>query len=166
MPQISPSVKEFLSSELNSGVEDSLSLLAMVKQNPDSLDVSDYSFVVFPMAKAYEGFLKLYFKKRGMLNEKHFRSRHFRIGRSFNPDLPTKYKDEVWLYDDVSRLCGESIARQMWEIWIDGRNHLFHFFPNGKYQLSLAEADLLVNRFLQIMEQALQCEVAKNEEIL
>lgn len=152
-------VGDFLTPELRMGVEDSLQLLEHVRSldSEKDLPVSDYSFVVFPMAKAYEGFLKLYFRRHNLLNEKHFQSRHFRIGRSFNPDLPRKFKDDVWLFDDVANLCGPDLARRMWEVWVDGRNHLFHFFPDGKYQLTLSEAEVLVNRFLKLMEEALTC---------
>jgi len=48
----------------------------------------DYSFVVFPLAKAYEGFLKKVLVEMGLSDKETVYGRHFRIGKSLNPDLP------------------------------------------------------------------------------
>ena len=61
----------------------------------------DYSYVVFPAAKAYEGFIKQFLLDSGLLIASQYESRHFRIGKSLNPDLPERYRDE-----EVAR-CGK-----------------------------------------------------------
>lgn len=154
---ISNRTRQFLQPELIEEVEDSLLLIDCFLKNNNQKQPNDFAFAVFPLAKAYEGFLKKFFKELGVLSAKHYESRHFRIGRSFNPDLPHKLRDEVWLYDDVAAHCGSDLARQMWQLWIDGRNHLFHFFPGARYELTLAEAQKMSEHFLQLMDQALEC---------
>ena len=47
----------------------------------------DYSFVVFPTAKAYEGFLKKMFFDLGFITEEDYRGKRFRIGKALNPFL-------------------------------------------------------------------------------
>lgn len=66
----------------------------------------DYSFVVFPMAKAYEGFLKKYFFEVGLITKGAYRSDHFRIGKSLNPDLPLRYRRRDWVVDRLDEVCG------------------------------------------------------------
>jgi len=47
----------------------------------------DYSFVAFPIAKAYEGFLKKLFYDLGFINEDDYFGKRFRVGKSLNPSL-------------------------------------------------------------------------------
>lgn len=116
----------------------------------------DYSFVVFPMAKAYEGFLKQFLYKVGFIDRAQYEHRQFRIGRSLNPDVSFRHKDEYWLYDDVAGLCGEQTARALWDTWIDARNHLFHYFPDTRYSVDLKQAKELLERMGQMMDLALE----------
>lgn len=122
----------------------------------------DYSFIVFPAAKAYEGFLKKYLYDVGLLSEETFYGRYFRIGRSLNPNLPDKYKDEDWLYDDVAKLCrskgqGE-VAKRLWQTWKQARNSLFHyFFPDHKNFISFEEAQVRVRSVAAVMEELVEC---------
>ncbi len=149
-------MRAFLPSELAELVDDSLQLHQVV-QSIEATQFNDYSFVVFPLAKVYEGFLKLLFFQLGLVKKEVYYARHFRIGRSFNPDLVPRLRDESWLYDDVARLCGEGLARELWEVWLAGRNHLFHFFPGDRYLLNRNESGQLINRLLAAMESALAC---------
>ena len=93
--------------------------------------LADYGFLVFPLAKAYEGFLKKYFLNLNLITPDMYNSRKFRIGRAFNPDVNNNQKNELWLFDDVSRSCGQETARQLWEAWLSGRNQVFHYFPDS-----------------------------------
>jgi hypothetical protein len=49
---------EYLSPEIKELLEDGEKVLSFVEKYKDKEDISDYSFLVFPFSKAYEGFLK------------------------------------------------------------------------------------------------------------
>jgi hypothetical protein len=120
----------------------------------------DYGFIVFPAAKVYEGFLKSYFYNMGMISQGSFLSEHFRIGKSLNPDLPKRIRDETWLFDDVSELCGEPTARQLWSAWKIGRNQIFHYNGNGgEHNLSLLEAEERLRVIQAAIQAAARCEM-------
>lgn len=119
--------------------------------------LEDYSFVVFPLAKAYEGFLKHYFFQRGLIDEATLHSKRFRIGRSLNPDLPLPQRNEKWLYDDVARSCSAELARGMWDTWLTCRNRVFHYFPDQVQALSLDQANKHLQQLIETMEAASFC---------
>lgn len=155
---LSPELDAFLEPEQKRLIQDSLQLLAYFETCEDvPEEVHDFAFLVFPIAKAYEGFLKTYFHRHGLISQDVYRGRHFRVGRSFNPDLPNRLRDEHWLYDDVARNCGNDLAHLMWQVWIDARNHLFHYFPDQRYMLTPAQAQEIVKRVLDAMHRAVLC---------
>ena len=101
----------------------------------------DYSFVVFPAAKAYEGFLKKAFLDSQLITKKDFFGKRFRIGKALNPNLPPKYQNKSWIYDDLTKFCkGEDLPKNLWRTWKLSRNLVFHWFPKEKRALSLPEA--------------------------
>lgn len=112
----------------------------------------DYSFIVFPAAKAYEGFLKDLLFKLHLIDKPTYESRRFRIGRALNPDIHNGRRDEQWLYDDVTRQFGKDIARQLWETWLECRNHIFHYFPHQENQLTLIQAKHRLDIILAAIE--------------
>lgn len=117
----------------------------------------DYSFVIFPIAKAYEGFIKNFFYRRGLISHETFRGKRFRVGRSLNPDIAQHYQDDWWLYDDLSKMCGATVARQLWDAWIECRNHVFHYFPESQTEYSLLEIEKKVLLLLDVMAYASEC---------
>lgn len=156
LEKVPQTVQKFLPPELAELAEDSLILLEMHKADSATSSLNDYAFILFPIAKAYEGFLKLFFFQIGALQKDVYYARNFRIGRSFNPDLVPRLRDEVWIYDDVSRICGPGIARDLWQLWLDGRNHLFHFYPGDRYVLNRQQAAEILYRLLDGMDHALR----------
>lgn len=122
----------------------------------------DYAFVVFPMAKAYEGFLKQYFYDSKLITEEVFKSKKFRIGRALNPDVHFNQRDEDWLYDNVERTCGKAVAQQLWQTWLTCRNRIFHFFPEETQPVTLATAAKDLELLSQAMEAAVQCQIEMN----
>lgn len=101
----------------------------------------DYSFVVFPAAKAYEGFLKKVFLDLELITKKDYFGKRFRIGKALNPSLPPKYQDKSWVYDDLTKFCkGEDLPKNLWRTWKLSRNLVFHWFPKEKRALGLVEA--------------------------
>lgn len=124
----------------------------------------DYSFVIFPMAKAYEGFLKLFFFRLRLISEEQYMHRNFRIGRSLNPDVNGHQRDEEWLFDDVENLCSPELAKSLWDVWLEARNHLFHYFPDMRYVISLEEAHKLLLETAGAMSEALSCTIRRKNE--
>ncbi|MBW7943978.1 hypothetical protein H3C70_01105 [Patescibacteria group bacterium] len=123
---------------------------------------SDYSFVLFPAAKAYEGFLKQYLFDLGLISATTYADKRFRIGRALNPDVHPIRRDEWWLYDDVKRLCGADIAAAVWKTWLECRNQVFHYFPHNERRLTLEETAGRLSMVLSTMEQATHCQLKKN----
>lgn len=157
--QVSPALYDFLSQESRRLARESLSLIEWLALPAARPPIKDFSFAVFPIAKAYEGFLRDYFYQVGLLTEKEYQDKHFRIGRSFNPDLPNKLRNEDWIYDDVAGACSEKVARDLWDAWVQSRNHLFHYYAHGKYQVTYEGAISRISQLIQAMEAALECKI-------
>ncbi len=115
-------------------------------------DLQDFSFLVFPMSKAYEGFLKQVFYDLHLIDKDTYQGRRFRIGRAFNPDIREHQRDEDWLYDDVASKFGHDLARQLWDTWLQCRNRVFHFFVTEKQTLTFAQAQAKIEMITQAMQ--------------
>jgi len=133
---------EYLEPTMRYLVEEAYYLLDREEMGGEEL--VDYSFVVFPMAKAYEGFVKKFLHNIGLISEKTYLSKHFRIGRSLNPSLPAKYRNGWWLFDDLKRMCEKTddaeykkFPRLMWKAWREGRNMIFNYFAGRERLVSL-----------------------------
>ena len=97
-------------------------------------EFDDYSFVVFPAAKAYEGFLKKLFLDMGFITQEDYFGKHFRIGKALNPSLEKDLRREG-VYDKIIKYCqGHELADNLWNTWKMSRNLIFHWFPNEKNQ--------------------------------
>lgn len=144
-----------------------MSLVLLERATQTVRDVSpefiDFSYIVFPAAKAYESFLKRFLFTQGLLNEATYNSRRFRIGRAMNPDVPDNQRDEFWLYDDVAQRCGTELARQLWDVWLNCRNHVFHAFPGDETPLNLADSKSKVLAVLKVITQALSCKMSEQK---
>jgi hypothetical protein len=145
-------------------VNEAFVLLSREKQSQET-PFHDYSFIVFPLAKAYEGFLKKYFFRLGVITERHYKSSHFRIGKSLNPDLPSRYRRDDWIVEKLDQTCphpvgndGEKLSRFLWRTWKQCRNLLFHYFPDHQNFIDLTQAELRVELLTEAMDLALKCE--------
>lgn len=125
--------------------------LDLSKRRQQLLDLKDYSFIVFPMAKAYEGFLKKVLFDLYLIDQVTYQGRRFRIGRALNPDVRAHQRDEQWLYDDLSQRFGADLTRQLWDTWLKCRNRIFHFFPDKEQYLSLQEAEAHLLMMVEVM---------------
>lgn len=102
----------------------------------------DYSFIVFPSAKAYEGFLKRLFLDLGLITQKQYSGKRFRVGKALNPALERRLRERYSVYYKLVDFCAgdDGLADVLWETWRQCRNLLFHWFPKEKNAISYQEA--------------------------
>lgn len=118
--------------------------------------LTDYSFVVFPAAKAYEGFLKKFFFDVGLITREDYEGDRFRIGRALNPSLGENHWSGS-IYEHLKNFCGgEALPFGLWQAWRKSRNLLFHYFLDKERAISLAEA----KERLELIEKAVGAAVA------
>lgn len=106
----------------------------------------DYSFIVFPFAKAYEGFLKQFLLDINLITESQYRSDHIRLGLLLCPDLPIY--DERSVYKRIVNIKGDKLAEMMWTTWKFCRNQVFHYYPHNSKSIGLSEAKERVQMIL------------------
>jgi len=136
-----------------------LSVLLFEREDSSKVSLSDYSFVIFPMAKAYEGFLKQYLYDLELITERTFQGRRFRIGRALNPDVRESQRDEFWLYDDLEHMCGGQLADTLWQTWLTCRNQVFHYFPDRQLTFNLETAGEYIGLIADSIESAHLCQL-------
>ena len=141
----------YLTDDLKGLMVDGELLVANVDEIPHK--VSDYSYLVFPFAKGYEGFLKKLFLDLKMIKEDEYYGDDIRIGRVLNPDYNKKAKN-VFYKIRVSDKGNEKLAQELWEMWHDGRNQVFHYFPHNFRKLTYTEAMELIHGLLDAMQAA------------
>ena len=151
---------QYLSTHQQELIEDGERLFeeALTQTQP----LHDYSYLIFPYAKAYEGFLKKLFFDLGFIDEQTYRGERFRIGRALNPSLEKALRYES-IYDKLVGYCGgRDLADELWHVWKKGRNLLFHYFPHNVNKLTFAKAQDIRDEMLSAMSQALSsCTVRK-----
>jgi len=113
----------------------------------------DYSFLVFPFAKAYEGFLKQLFKDANLISHLDYISDHLRLGKLMSPNLVPKLGNRS-LYRKIRDKTGQDLADKIWDVWKTGRNQIFHYFPHNLKAISFNEAGEIVIKILSTMEEA------------
>ena len=139
-------------------VRQAVFLLDREKKMPQDNMILSYGYLVFSSAKAYEGFLKKMFLQFGYLSERAYRDDHFRIGRSLNPDLPMKIRSRDWVYQRVVDGCSQSIAQELWLVWQECRNKVFHAHVNNPDVVTLEEAEIMITRIINAMKYLVECE--------
>jgi len=130
------SVKENLSPQQISLIKDIQTIIENLNQD----HISDYSFLVAPAAKAYEGYLKDFFLKIGIIDQYNYESDRFRVGKTLNPSLRYKRYSIFQKLADIHQ-NGEELAELLWDAWKYGRNEILHYFPNNLKKLTRAEAE-------------------------
>ena len=141
MSQLSSAVfieaRKFLSPEQKALTYDVELILSRLK----TFDrINDYSFLVSPIAKTYEGYLKKFFLDLHIINQYDYESDRFRVGKTLNPSL--RYK-RFSIFQKLSDLDdkGEQLAESLWDAWKFGRNEIFHYFPGKSKNLDRQEAE-------------------------
>ncbi len=123
----------------------------------------DYSFVVFPAAKAYEGFLKKLFLDLGFISEDEYNSKHFRIGKALNPSLEERIRAKEGVYDKIVEYCqGPALADKLWQTWKEARNQIFHWFPHQQNMITIKEAENKLSMIITATDLAFaECKIKK-----
>lgn len=162
---------DYLEEDLQELLKESLLLLEVVASwnGEGRKTFHDYSFVIFPASKAYEGFLKKMFLDLGFITQEEYFGKHFRIGKALNPSLDKRLRENS-VYNKLSQFCGgdKSLADTLWETWKKGRNLVFHWFPNEKNAISFPEASSRFEMIIRAFDKAFEeCKIkpqAANEK--
>ncbi len=117
-----------------------------------AFEFKDYSFLVFPFAKAYEGFLKQIFKDMGFISRLDYISDHLRLGKLMSPNLEMRLGQKS-LYKKIKERVNMEFADKVWMAWKKGRNQIFHYFPHNLKRINFQEAENFANDFVRIMEE-------------
>jgi len=133
-------------------VEQSFYLLSEIGYK--EIEFYDYSFIVMPASKAYEGFVKDFLFRNKLISEKRYKGNKFRVGKALNPALAEANPDGFEnLYDDISELFkSEELANQMWETWKECRNQVFHYFHEQEKAINLYQAKGKLQKIIDTME--------------
>jgi len=150
---------EYIGRDLQDLLSESALLLTKTQEYNENF--GDYSFIVFPAAKAYEGFLKKLFLDFGFITDEEYYGKHFRIGRALNPNLEKIYRGSESVYDRLVSHCGgEALANELWDTWRLSRNLIFHWFPNEKNTINLEGAEERINMIVRAMDAAVkECKI-------
>ncbi len=126
----------------------------------------DYAFVVFPAAKAYEGFLKKLFLDLGFISLEEYKGRRFRVGKALNPELDREKYANISIYDKLVSFCGgEGVARKLWDTWTRCRNLAFHWFPGEKNVLTFEEARSCITMIIEAVDNAFEgCKISQRPQ--
>ena len=141
----------YLQPEIRELISDGELLIEAIDKLGAQNKVTDFSFLVFPFSKAYEGFLKKLFLDIGMIHYDDYYGDEIRIGRLLNPHYQHE-KGNVF-----SKLCnhsneGKNLSKHLWEVWKNGRNLVFHFFPHNYKRLNHQDAMVIINDIVKAME--------------
>lgn len=128
-------------------------LLLEDRKNHPNEHLSDYSYLVFPYAKLYEGFLKRLFLDLGIITDREYQSQHFRLGKVLSPNLMALLRKRS-AFGNIRRRFGEELAYTLWNTWKQGRNMVFHYYPHNVQRLSFSEAVQTIDLLTDTMAQA------------
>ncbi len=149
-PQLFEEAKKFLTPNQKNLLSDVQTILEKINLNDK---IYDYAFFVAPISKAYEGFLKDFFLKIGIISEQEYESDRFRVGKTLNPSLRYKRFSVFQKLIDIHQ-DGEELAEELWSAWKFGRNEIFHYFPGISQDLSRNEAEDRINLLLKAIIKA------------
>jgi hypothetical protein len=116
---------------------------------------TDFSYLVFPFAKLYEGFLKKLFRDTGIISDRDYKSDHFRIGKVLSPNI-ARILGPRSAYTLISDKFGDQLAARLWHTWKDGRNMVFHYFPHNFKRLSRNDAVSLIRIITNTMKESVE----------
>jgi len=149
-PEIFDQANQYLSQHQQELLNDTQIILKRLELHDG---ISDYSFLVSPVAKLYEGFLKDFFLRINIISEVEYDSDRFRVGKTLNPSLRYKRFSVFQKLADYDE-SGEELAEKLWDAWKFGRNEIFHYFPGSYKNLNKQEAEERIDLLLKAIIQA------------
>ena len=111
----------------------------------------DYSFVVFPFAKAFEGYLKKIFLDAKFISHLDYISDHMRLGKLMSPHIAERLGDRS-LYTQLKNHANDDLADIIWDTWRLGRNEIFHYFPHNLRSVSFSQAEEIIHQIMLTMQ--------------
>jgi hypothetical protein len=142
---------DYLEEDLRELLEESFELIDKVPGWHDGFH--DYSFIVFPAAKALEGYFKKLFIDLGFITRDDYYGRHFRIGKALNPQLEERFREKESVYDKLVNFTGgKELADFLWDTWKNCRNLVFHWFPDEKRAINFDEAKARVDQIVRAID--------------
>jgi hypothetical protein len=161
----------FIDEDLRELLKESLLLMETAEKWKEDLpsgsqEFHDYAFIVFPAAKAYEGFLKKLFLDLGFISQEDYAGKRFRVGKALNPALEKEIREREGVYDKLVNFCfGKELADRLWETWKMARNLIFHWFPNEKNAISINQAKERIVMVLETMDSVFkECKINKGSK--
>jgi len=142
----------YLSKNQKDLINEGLYLMNDVIKN-NAYHFKDYSFLVFPFAKAYEGFLKQLFLDVKFISHLDYISDHLRLGKLLSPNLVKKLGERS-LYKKIKEKAGQDLADKIWNAWKLGRNQVFHYYPHNLKALTFSQAENIIDNILSAMEES------------
>ncbi|PIZ66597.1 hypothetical protein CO051_06860 [Candidatus Roizmanbacteria bacterium CG_4_9_14_0_2_um_filter_39_13] len=113
----------------------------------------DYSFIVFPYAKTYEGYLKQLFLDVGFIRHEDYISDHFRVGKYLSPHMMGRLGDKS-VYAQIRERTTDDLAQSIWHIWKKCRNQVIHYYPHNLKRVTYDEARDMIDDILNTMSNA------------
>lgn len=123
----------------------------------------DFSYLVFPWGKLYEGFLKKIFLDLRFITPEDYYGNEIRIGKLLSTGTAEKPPHRLSIVKELSsgKIFGENLVKIMKGVWKNSRNMVFHFFPDNFYRVDQESArkrildtikcmELVVNRYNSI----------------
>lgn len=153
---------QYLSQEQRVLTRDGAFLIEDSVHHPDE-EPTDYSYLVFPFAKLYEGFLKDLFLDLGIISEREYGSNHYRIGKALSPNLIRRLGPRS-AYGHLTKRYGEGLAGTLWHAWKEGRNSVFHYYPHNLKALSRESAMGLAEMIIKAMEEGVRVTGVRPQE--
>jgi len=118
------------------------------------ISIKDFSYLVFPWGKLYEGFLKKIFLDLKFITPEDYYGNDIRIGKLISSGIGDKPPHRLSIYREISsnKILGENLTKIIKGVWKNSRNMVFHFFPNNVYSIDLETAKKRINETVKCME--------------
>lgn len=144
---------KYLTQEMKELVVEGEALLKSCQLSGE-IEVKDFSYLVFPWGKLYEGFLKKVFLDLNFITSEDFYGNEVRIGKLLSTGMGNKPPHRLSIVNELSssKILGENLTKVMRGVWKNSRNLVFHFFPDNVYKLDLDTAKKRINEVVKCME--------------